>query len=340
MSYCPSVSLLSLSLAPVHAQAEDDRNFEFVKQVETQHEDSFFQLNNVYAVGIGKEGNRFVIDMYADPAVKSRLPTSLDRVMIRFNESGPFYASAAAQTCDNKATFPPPNIPIGVSTSNTMANATGTLGFRVVKQGIPLGPEVVGTYGYITANHVAAGPCWDQKSIGEDQFQAGKADNPNGNKIGDLESVVPVIRGLLTFNEVDAAFVKVSGGSTIGAGICGLGTRTTMPVSVGPGDIVFKSGRTTRVTQGQVVSVSVTQTITLVGCGTARFIDQILVKPTSMSCPQFSDQGDSGAPVVAEFNDPVGIVISDNEPIFGCSTARTTVTPIRAILNAFGVDLY
>jgi hypothetical protein len=64
-----------------------------------------------------------------------------------------------------------------------------------------------------------------------------------------------------------------------------------------------------------------------------------MVKPTSNSCPEFSDQGDSGAPVVDLGNNPVGIVISDNDPIFGCNTARTTVTPIQSIMNALSFTL-
>lgn len=327
--------LVFLSLQPVHSQ--NDLSFEFVKQVKTQHEDSLFQRGDVYAVGIGKEGDRFVIDVYADRAAEPYLPTQIEGITIRFNESGPFYAASTAVDGNHKATFSPP-IPIGVSTSNTSANTTATIGFRVVRQAIPpAGPEVAGTFGYITANHVAAGPCWNQKPIGEDQFQAGKADDPNGNKIGDLEDFVFVIKGSFTLNEVDAAFVKTSSSSTIGTQICDIGPRTTTPVEVLPGAPVFKSGRSTEVTKGEVVNVSFTTRVTL-PCGTARFINQISVKPTCSANPTFTEFGDSGAPVVDLGNNPVAIVISNN--IAPCSSARTTVTPIQPILDAFGVDLY
>jgi hypothetical protein len=331
--------MVLLSFMPVYSQTGNDLNFEFVKQVQARHEDKLFQLGEVYAVGIGKEGKRFVIDVYGERAVELNIPAEIDGVSIRFNESGPFYASSVTVDGNHRATFSPP-IPIGVSTGNTSSNVTATIGFKgSVPPILSAAPGPLELFGYITANHVAAGPCWNQKPIGEDQFQAGKVDNPIGDKIGDLHSFVPVVRGLSSTNEVDAAFVKTITSSTIGDQICDLSTRTTTPVQPGLNMIVKKSGRTTEVTEGRIISVSATVTVTLIGCGTTRFINQIMVKPTSNSCPEFSDQGDSGAPVVDLGNNPVGIVISDNDPIFGCNTARTTVTPIQSIMNALSFTL-
>jgi hypothetical protein len=101
-----------VNLIPVQSQTGNDRNREFVKRVKMEHEETLFQMQNVYAVGIGKEGDRYVIDVYGDPAMRPHIPTKMEGVTIRFNDSGPFYATAAAQVCDNKATFSPP-IPIG-----------------------------------------------------------------------------------------------------------------------------------------------------------------------------------------------------------------------------------
>lgn len=160
-------------------------------------------------------------------------------------------------------------------------------------------------------------------------------------KLGDLQDLVPVVRGSAYISEVDAAFVKVASANTIGASICGLSEPpTTTPVQIlRPGPTVKKSGRKTKVTEGVVTDVDVDIHITILFCGTAGFFNQIFVRPTGMSCPRFSDQGDSGAPVVDRNNNPVGIVISDNE-IDVCFLARTTVTPIQPILDALGLSLY
>lgn len=336
MSYCPvclSVCL-SLSLAPVHSQAEDDRNFEFVKQIKTQHEDHLFQLGTVYAVGIGKEGNRFVIDVYADPAVKSRLPTSMAGVMIRFNESGPFFAQQCTEQrgCDNRADSSSP-IPIGVSTGN--ASTTGTMGFRgsVPNVEFPLPRK----YGYITANHVAAGPCPNQKPIGEDQYQSGPADGL-GNYIGDLDAFVPVEFGRFSSNEVDAAFVRKLTSVTIGDQICSLGTRTTTPVGASINMVVLKSGRTTYITRGRVKNVDFTVTVRYFPClREARFFGQLAVEHEDCNCA-FSEPGDSGAPVVDLGYNPVGMIIAGKSG--NCiSPAQSVVTPIGKILTALNFTL-
>lgn len=135
-------------------------------------------------------------------------------------------------------------------------------------------------------------------------------------------------------NLVDAAFVRTASSTTISRTICGLGTHTTTPMEPAIGMTVQKSGRTTRVTQGEIVNTNATVTYTL-SCGTARFLNQILVRPIG-GCPPFSNQGDSGAPVVDESLNPVGMVVADN----GCVSPRTTVNPIQAILDAFGASLY
>jgi hypothetical protein len=101
--------------------------------------------------------------------------------------------------------------------------------------------------------------------------------------------------------------------------------------------IVKKSGRTTEVTEGRVASVSVTTTYSLFGCGSAKFINQIIVKPTCSKNPSFSKGGDSGAPVVDENNNPVGIVVANNNA--PCVLATTTVTPIESIMNALSFTL-
>lgn len=337
--------LFLLNLSPAHSQ--NDLNFEFVKRVKDRHEDSFFQLGDVCAVGVGKEGNHYVIDVYADSLKRSLIPTQKEGVRVRLNESGPFSVAAAQGDCNQRATFPPSNIPIGVSTGNT--TETGTLGFRVVRPGPLLGSEVVGTYGYTTCNHVAAGQngCWNRKLPGEPQFQPGKLDNPFGNQIGQLEDYVYVVTcgcNSPTFpNEVDAAFVKMLSATTVSTEICDVGLHTRMPRVVDFDLKVIKSGRRTLRTEGFVVNVASTVLLGSVGCGRAKFVNQIIVSDQDVTCGRFVDGGDSGAPVVDEFRNPVGMVIGKftlTNNRCQLPPTRGIITPIQPILDALGVRLY
>jgi hypothetical protein len=111
-------------------------------------------------------------------------------------------------------------------------------------------------------------------------------------------------------NFVDAAYVKSPSSSTVSNQIgCGIGAPSTSPIP--PSSLlnrfVQKCGRTSGFTEGRVVAVNVTITVSYGFCGTARFRNQIQVQPTGSS---FSQSGDSGSGVVTDANEPAGLLFA------------------------------
>ena len=93
---------------------------------------------------------------------------------------------------------------------------------------------------------------------------------------------------------------------------------------VGPG-LVYKMGRTTGLTEGDVVSVAGRSTVGYPG-GTALFVDQIIVAATADNGGPFSAAGDSGSPVLNGDHELVGL-------LFAGSPNQTLVNPISYVLN-------
>jgi hypothetical protein len=101
----------------------------------------------------------------------------------------------------------------------------------------------------------------------------------------------------------------------------GIPTGTAEPLL---GQTVQKMGRTTGYTSGTIIQVDVTVDIDY-GGRTARFAEQIFTSP--MSSP-----GDSGSGILDMQNRAVGLLFAGSELV-------TIFTPIRRILDHFGVDV-
>lgn len=88
---------------------------------------------------------------------------------------------------------------------------------------------------------------------------------------------------------------------------------------------VYKVGRTTGYTEGEVVGLGGTSSITYPG-GVAHFVDQIVVRATADNVGPFSAQGDSGSGVLNERHELVGL-------LFAGSQYQTLVNPAGEVLR-------
>jgi hypothetical protein len=93
------------------------------------------------------------------------------------------------------------------------------------------------------------------------------------------------------------------------------------------GDVVAKYGRTTRLTRGRITSVATDVKVALEK-GEIDFEDVIIVASET----PFSEGGDSGAPVLNEANQLVGM-------LFAGSSSHSIVMPIKRILSSLDVEL-
>jgi hypothetical protein len=87
---------------------------------------------------------------------------------------------------------------------------------------------------------------------------------------------------------------------------------------------VYKSGRSTGVSEGLITQVDVTVNVQY-GVRTARYVNQIMLTP-------LSERGDSGALVVNKSRAAVGLIYSGSDLI-------SVASPIRFVLAALRVEL-
>jgi hypothetical protein len=124
-------------------------------------------------------------------------------------------------------------------------------------------------------------------------------------------------------NYVDAALARPVNAGAVTPSIIDVGVPTGVREPV-LGLRVAKSGRTTRLTMGNIIQVDVTVDV-LYGDQRARFLDQVMVTP-------FSRPGDSGAVVVDMERHVVGMLFSGSDYV-------AVVTPIQHILQALRVTV-
>lgn len=89
---------------------------------------------------------------------------------------------------------------------------------------------------------------------------------------------------------------------------------------------VYKVGRTTGYTEGQVVGIAGTGPISYPGGHDAYFVDQIVVRPTQDNVGLFSDHGDSGSAVLNDRHELVGL-------LYAGSRRQTLVNPIARVVR-------
>ena len=227
----------------------------------------------------------------------------------------------------------PRPIPMGVSISTTPSEPfifAGTAGMRVRSL---FAPDIKFI---LSNNHVmgAVGPtlCPDTAPLGTWILQPGTLDigsNPGNNPfylVGLKFLQIPIDFSPGASNLVDAA-VAFTTTSFSGNTILDIGPPTPEFALALPGMKVTKSGRTTGVTTGTVLSINTTVLVNYgASCGTARFVNQVIVTPGT-----FSSGGDSGSVVLKENTmKPVGL-------LFAGSPFLTVMNHILFVYLSLGV---
>lgn len=215
-------------------------------------------------------------------------------------------------------------VPIGVSTSLAFG-ATGTISARVID-----GDRVFA----LSNNHVFAKS--NSGLSGDAVLQPSSLDGGQlaQHEIGRMTAFHPIVFGGECVNTIDAAIAStdtslLDNRTPLG----GYGIPQSIPMAAAPGMSVQKYGRTSGLTEGEVVAINATVEVNYGPAGIACFTDQVIVTPGS-----FSRGGDSGSLVVSRSpnknNDvrPVGLLFAGSETI-------SVANDIALVLSAFGVAI-
>ena len=293
-----------------------------------KHTDALMAKPGVVGVALGfNPGGRAAVTVYAEHSEVKGIPRELDGVPVHVVVTGkllalsPGTAPASVPTATHTTSRIRP-APIGVSTGHPSITA-GTIGARVIKGG-----KVYA----LSNNHVYAAS--NAAAINDPVIQQGSYDGGSSpaDDIGTLADFEPIVFSTTANNVIDAAIALSStgelGNSTPSDGY---GTPKSTTVVAALGQKVQKYGRTTGHTdKAKITGIHATVNIGY-GAGTARFVDQIIVKPGN-----FIAGGDSGSLMVIkggpDDRKPVGL-------LFAGSSSIAIANPIDDVLNRFGVTI-
>lgn len=193
----------------------------------------------------------------------------------------------------------------------------------------------------LSNNHVVAG---ENRGInGTDRIQQPGASNLiAGDLVGILQNFIPlqtsptgasVATGNVLLNQVDAGVAILQAGVTYAQGF--LPTRAlTAPngtASANVGDKVFKVGRTTGLTHGQVMDIGTIVGPIVYDPGSCWFEQSLTIEGENGT--MFSDKGDSGSIIVREDGMIVGLLYAGNG-------AQTYACPIDLVFSALQCTLH
>lgn len=316
--------------------------------------DHVFRLRHVVACGLGykvKDGKQtdtlsLIVSVVrkvpaAELAPQDLVPQTIEGMVTDVVETGRLRALIPL---DPRGRWRPAQPGISIGHKDITA---GTFGLLVQREGEPL---------ILSNNHVLADT--NAATIGDPIYQPGPADGGTANdrlasllefepldfgdspaqcqiaetlagflntlaRLTGSEHRLQTIRQTAGLNVMDAALARPDRPELVKAEILGIGT----PIGVSDpslGQRVQKTGRTTGHTQGTITQVHVTVDVDYLG-RKARFVDQIFA--SSMSSP-----GDSGSAILDMEQQAVGLLFAGSEHV-------TIFTPLRRVLNRFGVTL-
>ncbi len=340
----PALALVGVGDPPGLARAGDAPGVARAMEVQESHTPSLLNVQGVVgtAVGLRADGAP-VIKIYTENPGLVGLPNHLDGVPVVVEVTGKIFIlpkppgtpgggggnggggggeeDPPSIECDPTARCERP-VPIGVSTGHPSITA-GTIGARVI--------DGSGNVYALSNNHVYADE--NQANIGDYVLQPGTFDG-GGSQADDIGTLSAY--KYLDFtggdNTIDAAIAIITKPDDLGKATLsnGYGTPKTTTVAASFGLRVMKYGRTTGQTKGRVDAINATVNVGY-SSGTARFVNQIIIKPGG-----FSAGGDSGALIVvekgADKRKPVGL-------LFAGSQVVTIANPIDAVLEEFGVTI-
>jgi hypothetical protein len=254
-----------------------------------------------------ERGNPFIL-VYADRAGVTGVPARVDGVPTRLWNIGKVvpYAKPGGGT-----------LQMGTSTGNDLECASGTLGCVVVKGGVDY---------FLSNNHVFAR--MNEASNGERIDAPGRYDGkpvcaqtPQCANLSDFEPI-----SFNSNNVVDAAIARpISTRAYTSQMSSGYDPSSTV-VTASVGLPVKKTGRTSRLTTGNILAINVTIRVGYSN-GTATFVQQI------QTPGQFIRSGDSGSLMVTQTGDnPVGLC-------FAGSSQASFSNPIGAVLQRFSATV-
>ena len=268
------------------------------------------------ATGLGPEGRPAILVLTKTAGVRG-IPRTLDGVPVIAKVTGEIRAlrpgkgkkpGGGGKGLESTDRWPRP-VPIGVSTGHPAITA-GTIGCRV--------KDSAGNVYALSNNHVYADE--NLASIGDKVIQPGRYDGgalPD-DEIGTLADFEPIVFSRSANNVIDAAIAATStanlGNATPNDGY---GTPKLATAEAKIDQWVMKYGRTTGQTKGKVYAINATVDVGY-SSGTARFVDQIIITPGSVSAG-----GDSGSLVVVhdkkgkreglEHRMPVGLLFAGSD---------------------------
>jgi hypothetical protein len=251
------------------------------------------------AVVVGVERKRPLSDLSPDEVI----PPEVDGVETDVVETGRYHAYAVAPTR-------------GGSSVGHYSGPTGTLGAWV--RGADGQPVL------LSNAHVIAATNAGQPS--DPILSPGPVDGGTDpdDRIATLRASWSIVPASMGTNRVDVALAAPARDEYVTPDITGIGLITG-EADAALGDAVWKSGRTTGVTTGEVIGIDAVVDVWY-GDFLARFTGQTVIGPGSFSAP-----GDSGSVVVNGERKAVGL-------LFAGSRSDTIMNPIREIVATTGID--
>ena len=325
-------------------------------KAQERHTQGLLTVQGVVGTGVGRTTTgKPAVKIFTERAGISGLPRTLDGVPVVVQVTGKLFAlhHACGHTggppghldapCpppgDPPPGDPPPEdppddtdpkaklrpAPIGVSTSNIMECAAGTIGARVTDDGDKV-YALSNNHVYARENQGVIGDPDDPEDLGDAVVQPGRFDVNCAVNVDDPDDVIGTLTAFVeidfdpsAINEVDAAIAEILNNNDPelldnATPSDGYGTPKSA-IFIVPEDAlplaVQKYGRTTSLTKGNVTAI---HGIVLINydSGLAQFVDQIIVE----SKKPFLKPGDSGALVVVDGGgndlEPVGLAFASN----------------------------
>lgn len=170
-----------------------------------------------------------------------------------------------------------------------------------------------------------------------------------GGVVGVVQLQFPTTTGTPN-NTVDAAIAQLYDTGrefddldrvTYGGAIHGVASPYSFDVVTGmlrQSSRVYKVGRTTGYTEGNVVGIAGVANVPYDG-GTARFIDQIIIAPTEDNEGDFSDSGDSGSGILNNKHELVGLLFAGNGQHTFANPIQNVIDQIRLAADIASLEV-
>ena len=321
------VAICIVSLIPPADAADTFAQNSGTKRIISVQEENAEDLLAIEGVVGTAAGDGHVLVLAADEQTAERVPAEVGGIPTKVSVTGEIRALGL----DPKARLERP-VPTGVSTGNERGYSAGTIACMVTD----------GKHTYaLSTNHVYA--LGNKAPVGSKILQPGLVDTDGEfyeeNVIAELYdySLIVFSDSPDTQNQIDAAIARCAEGSDC-LGVTppkeGYGAPSRETVEGELGMAVQKYGRSTRLTRGEIVGVNGIINVQYQS-GVARFVDQIMVKPSGEE-KQFVARGDSGALLVTQGEEanPVGLLFAGN-----AEGSIAFANPIDEVLERFKVEI-